>query len=286
MHWNQRRRISPSSIMPPSPIRLVDTHCHLDWDKFDADREEIIRRAIDAGVTRMVTVGVSVASSRMAIELADQYEPVYAAVGVHPNDAGGFDGNSLSEIRALAQHPKVVAIGEIGLDNYWQTVTQEAQSSAFEAQLDLALDIAKPVIIHSRSAIDEVMSVLAHRFTQHATRSTGILHAFSGNLSAAQRAFECGFLIGVGGPVTFKRSESLRELVRSAPLDRVMIETDAPFLTPEPRRGRRNEPACVRLVAERIALERRASVEEIAEQTTANAARLFGWTSDYDTATP
>jgi len=267
-------------------IHLVDTHCHLDWHTFDADREEVIRRAVDAGVTRVVTVGVSVASSRMAVELADRYGPVYAAVGVHPNDAGGFDGDSLSEIRALAQHPKVVAIGEIGLDNYRQTVAPERQRIAFEAQLDLALDLGRPVIIHSRSAIDDVMSALARRFTQHATRSTGILHAFSGNFSAAQRAFELGFLIGVGGPVTFKRSESLRELVRAAPLDRVIIETDAPFLTPEPRRGRRNEPAYVRLVAERIALERRASVEEIAEQTTANAARLFGWTSDYDTATP
>lgn len=275
-------------------IRLVDTHCHLDWHTFDADREEAIWRAVDAGVTRMVTVGVSVASSRMAVELAGRYESVYAAVGVHPNDAGGFDGDSLSEIRALAQHPKVVAIGEIGLDNYRQTVAPERQRIAFEAQLDLALDIGRPVIIHSRSAIDDVMNTLARkacpersrRVTQHATRSTGILHAFSGNFSAAQRVFECGFLIGIGGPVTFKRSESLRELVRSAPLDRMVIETDAPFLTPEPRRGRRNEPAYVRLVAQRIALERRASVEEIAEQTTANAARLFGWTSDYDTATP
>ncbi len=272
--------------MRPSPIRLVDTHCHLDWDKFDADREEIIRRAIDAGVTRMVTVGVNAASSRMAVELADQYEPVYAAVGVHPNDARGFDGNSLSEIRALAQYPKVVAIGEIGLDNYRQTAAPERQRIAFEAQLDLALDIGRPVIIHSRSAIDDVTNTLARKFTHHGSTFTGILHAFSGSLTVAQRAFEMGFLIGVGGPVTFKRSESLRELVRSAPLDRMVIETDAPFLTPEPRRGRRNEPACVRLVAERIALERRISVKEIAEQTTANAARLFGWTSDYDTATP
>ena len=210
---------------------------------------------------------------------------MYAAVGVHPNEAGGFDGDSLSQIRALARHPKVVAIGEIGLDNYWHTVTPEAQTSAFEAQLDLALDIAKPVIIHSRDATDQVMTTLARRFTQHATRSTGILHAFSGSFGAAQRAFEMGFLIGVGGPVTFKRSESLREMVRSAPLDRLVIETDAPFLTPEPRRGRRNEPASARPVAERVALERRVPVAEIAEQTTANAARLFGWTSEHDTAT-
>ena len=282
-----------SFVIGHSSIRLVDTHCHLDWDKFDADRDDVIRRAIDAGVTRMVTVGVSVASSRRAIDLAEQYEPVYAAVGVHPNDASGFDDDSLSEIRVLAQHPKVVAIGEIGLDHYWKTVSPEAQRSAFEAQLDLALDIARPVIIHSRDAADQVMDTLARkacpersrRVTQHATRSTGILHAFSGNWSAAQRAFELGFLIGIGGPVTFKKSESLRELVRAAPLDRMVIETDAPFLTPEPRRGRRNEPASARLVAERIALERRVTVEDIAETTTANAARLFGWTSDYGTAT-
>jgi len=275
---------APSSLRRRA-VLLVDTHCHLDWDKFDADRDEVIQRAVDAGVTRMVTVGVSVASSRRAVELAGRYESVYAAVGVHPNDASGFDGDSLSEIRALARHPKVVAIGEIGLDDYWKTVSPEAQRNAFEAQLDLALDIARPVIIHSRDAIDDVMNALARRFTQHATRSAGILHAFSGNFGDAQRAFELGFLIGVGGPVTFKRSETLRELVRAAPLDRVVIETDAPFLTPEPRRGRRNEPASARLVAERLALERRVTLEDIAATTTTNAARLFGWTSDYGTTT-
>jgi TatD DNase family protein len=242
----------------------------------------VIRRAVEAGVTRVVTIGVDVPSSRDAIELAQRHASVYAAVGVHPDDSAGFDSRTLDEIRALAGHPKVVAVGEIGLDRRWQKVALEVQTAAFLAQLELASDIGKPVIVHSRDATEVVLTTLAQHFTRHSSIVTpGILHAFSGDLDAAQRAFEMGFLIGLGGPVTFKRSEALRAVLRVAPPDRFVIETDAPFLTPEPRRGRRNEPAHVKAIAERIARERRVSFEEIAGQSTANAARLFGWADAY-----
>ncbi len=263
----------------PSSIHLVDTHCHLGWHAFDADRDAVIRRAVEAGVARMVTVGIDVPSSRGAIELADRYAAVYAAVGVHPNDAANFDESALAELRILAQHPRVVAIGEIGLDNHWKTVAPDAQARAFEAQLDLAANVGKPVIVHNRDATEALMAMLTRKFTHHAPRFTsGILHSFSDSLAVAQRAFELGLLIGLSGPITFKKSRDLRELVQAVPPDRFVVETDAPFLAPEPRRGRRNEPAYVRHIAECIAQARGVSVSDIAGQTTANAARLFGWT--------
>ena len=266
---------------------LVDTHCHLGWHAFDADRDAVIWRAVELGVARMVTVGVDVASSRGAIELADRYEAIYAAVGVHPNDAAEFKPDTLAEIRVLAQHPKVVAIGEIGLDNHWKTVAPDAQARAFEAQLDLAADLGKPVIVHNRDATEAVMATLTRKFTPRASRFTGgVLHSFSESLEVAQRAFRLGFLIGLSGPITFKKSHDLRELAQAVPPDRFVVETDAPFLAPEARRGRRNEPAYVRHIAECIAQARGVSASDVARQTSANAARLFGWTNNHDAASP
>jgi TatD DNase family protein len=256
-------------------MELVDTHCHLDWKAFDPDREAVIDRAVEAGVTRMITIGVDVASSRRAIEIAEQHAAVYAAVGIHPNDCAGFDTAILQEIRALAQHPKVVAIGEIGLDDYWHKVDRETQARAFRAQLALAAEINKPVIIHSRDAAPDVVTILED-FTQHTARITGTLHSYFDDLSIAQRVFAIGFFIGVTGPITFKKSDREREIVRRVPLNRVLLETDAPFLTPAPHRGQRNEPAYVQHVAELIAKVREAPIAEIAQQTTRNAERLFG----------
>jgi TatD DNase family protein len=259
---------------------FVDTHCHLDWTAFDPDRDEVIRRAIEAGVTRMVSIGVDVASSRRSIQLADQHPAVYAAVGVHPNDCALFDTATLNEIRSLAQHPKVVAIGEIGLDHYWHTVDPDQQARAFQAQLDLAAELNKPVIIHSRDAVSDVMTMLED-FTHDATRITGVLHSYFANLEVAQRAFELGFLIGISGPITFKKAERERAVVKQVPLDRILIETDAPFLTPMPHRGQRNEPAYIRHVAETITQITALPLEQVARQTTANAARLFGWAMEF-----
>jgi TatD DNase family protein len=279
---DEGRAASASSSFAPRRSELVDTHCHLDWRTFDADRDEVVRRAVDAGVTRMVTIGVDVASSRRAIELADRYPAVYAAVGVHPNDSAGFDGETLATIRALARHPKVVAVGEIGLDYYRKKVAPAVQAHAFEAQLALASEIGTPVIIHNRDAAEEVLTTLAQHFARCSPPAAlGVLHAYFDSLETAQRAFDLGFLIGFGGAVTFKKSAALLELARAAPPDRFVIETDAPFLTPEPHRGRRNEPAYVRRVVECLAQARGVFFEEVARQTAANAARLFGWTDNH-----
>jgi len=255
-------------------MELIDTHCHLDWKTFDPDREAVIDRAVQAGVRRMITIGVDGLSSRRAIEIAEQHEAVYAAVGVHPNDCAGFDAAALQEIRSLAQHPKVVAIGEIGLDDYWHKVDRDTQARAFRAQLELAAEINKPVIIHSRDAALDVVNVLED-FTAHTARLSGTLHSYFDDLAIARRVFAIGLYIGVTGPITFKKSDREREIVRQVPLDRVLLETDAPFLTPVPHRGGRNEPAYVRHVAEVIASVRGQPVAEIAQQSTQNAERLF-----------
>jgi TatD DNase family protein len=255
-------------------MELIDTHCHLDWNSFEADRAAVIDRAVEAGVTRMITIGVDVPSSRRAIEIAEQYAAVYAAVGVHPNDCAGFDKAMWQGIRSLAQHPKVVAIGEIGLDYYWQKVEHDVQARAFCAQLELAAEINKPVIIHSRDAAPDVLKILED-FAQRVSRITGTLHSYFDDLAICARAFAIGFYIGVTGPITFKKSDREREIVRQVPLERMLIETDAPFLTPVPHRGERNEPAHVRHVAEAIAQARGQGVEVVAQQTTHNAERLF-----------
>ena len=257
-------------------MELVDTHCHLDWNAFDADRDEVIKRAIDGGVTRLLTIGVDVPSSRRAIELAGQYAEVYAAVGVHPNDCADFDAALLAEVRSLAQHDKVIAIGEIGLDYYWHKVDHDVQARAFRAQLELAGELNKPVIVHSREAAADTIGVL-EQFTQHAARLTGTLHSYFDDLAIMQRAFDIGFYCGVTGPITFKKSDREREIVRHAPLDRLLIETDAPFLTPVPHRGQRNEPAYVRHVAAMIAQIKELTVNAVAQQTTQNANQMLGW---------
>lgn len=256
-------------------MELVDTHCHLDWNAFDADRDEVIKRAIDGGVTRLLTIGVDVPSSRRAIELAGQYAEVYAAVGVHPNDCADFDAALLAEVRSLAQHDKVIAIGEIGLDYYWHKVDHDVQARAFQAQLELAAELNKPVIVHSREAAADTIGVL-EQYSSRVTRH-GVLHSYFDDLAIMQRAFAIGFYCGVTGPITFKKSDREREIVRQAPLDRLLIETDAPFLTPVPHRGQRNEPAYVRHVAAMIAQIKELTVNAVAQQTTENANQLLGW---------
>lgn len=265
-------------VHPLSP-QLIDTHCHLDWQSLEADLDEVIERALEAGVSRMVTIGVDVASSRQAVQLAERYEPVYASVGVHPNDAADFDESVLKSIRDLAQHHKVVAIGEIGLDYYWEKVAHDVQAKAFQVQLELADEIDKPVIIHNREATVDVMALLNTWVGEReSTRPRGVLHSFSESVDIAQHAFKLGFLVGFTGPLTFKKASDLRKVANTLPLECFVVETDAPFLTPEPRRGRRNEPAYVRYIAERIAKDRGLPVDELARHTTANAMRLFRWT--------
>lgn len=256
---------------------LVDTHCHLDFDRFDRDRDEVVRRADEAGVTRIIIPGLDLLTSRQAAALAERYEGVYAAVGVHPNSVKeAYRGpETLAALQELARHPKVVAVGEIGLDYYRDRTPPGEQMVALWAQLQLAADIGKPVVFHNRDAAADTIITLARWRDDHPNAPTGVLHSFSGTWDDAQRALAMGFYLGFTGPITYEKADRMREVAANAPADRILIETDSPFLTPHPFRGKRNEPAYVCYVAEKLAEVRGESLESVAEQTTANAVALF-----------
>jgi TatD DNase family protein len=257
-----------------SATLLIDTHTHLDFPQFDGDRERVIERAVSAGVGAMVNVGADLASSQAAVALAEAYPQIYTAVGVHPHDAKTLTEEVLEELRALASHPKVVAIGEIGLDFYRDLSPRDKQRQAFQQQLALASKTGKPVIIHDRQAHEEVMAIL-RRWVEGSYRPSGVLHCFSGDLAMAQEAIELGFYISIAGPVTFGNARRLRDLVRQLPLEKLLVETDCPYLTPHPHRGKRNEPAYVKFVAQEVARIKGLSVEEVARITSDNAQTLF-----------
>lgn len=266
------------------PPMLVDSHCHLDLDDFDADRDAVVDRARAAGVRLIVNPGIDLPHCRQALAWADQYPEVYAAVGIHPNSSADFTAATLDELRTLARHPKVVAIGEIGLDYYWQKVDPAQQTFALRAQLGLAAELGLPVIIHSRESNADVATLLAawvqsdeFRHSPLAARPlVGVLHAFSGDLTLAQAAYTWNFVLSLGGPVTFKNARNLHTLVSQLRLDRLMLETDAPYLTPHPHRGARNEPAHVALVCNTIAELCGLTPAAVAEQTSTVALRFFG----------
>ncbi|MFN8474255.1 MAG: TatD family hydrolase [Anaerolineae bacterium] len=265
---------------------LVDTHAHLDMPHFDADRDAVIARAAEAGVTRIVTIASDLPASRAAIALAEHYPGVYATVGLHPNSAAEWEPTTLAELRELAAHPRVVAIGEIGLDYYWDAAPRDVQVQVFQAQLDLAVEMGLPIVIHMRSknepghdAHAATWDILAAWAARHpwrgSRRSLGVLHCFSGDAALADAALAAGFHLGLDGPLTFKNSRSLQAMAASWPPAQVVVETDAPYLTPHPHRGERNEPSYVRFVAEKLAELRGVSLEQVAQDTTAAAQRLF-----------
>jgi TatD DNase family protein len=259
---------------------LVDTHCHLTLRDYDSDLEQVLLRAREAGIERMLVPGIDLATSRAGVALAEAKPEVYAAVGVHPHDARSYSAALGDELRDLAGSPRVVAIGEIGLDYYRDRSPRPAQRTAFQAQLDLAAELGLPVVVHNRESTEDVMEALIHharrRPSQLADR-VGVLHAFSGDLEVGRRAAEAGFYLGVAGSLTYPAADERRAITSSLPLERLVLETDAPFLTPHPRRSERNEPAKMRQVAEQLAKLFGVSLEVIAGTTTANAARLFGW---------
>ena len=269
---------------------LVDSHCHLNFNRFDEDREEVVARARQAGVGRILNPGIDLETSRQAIRLAETYSEVYAAVGVHPNDLITWADGTLAELRELAAHPKVAAIGEIGIDYYWDESPHDWQQQVFRQQLSLAGELGLPVVIHIRNkddyqrlAIEDTFAILAewHADLERAgvplAGGPGVLHSFSGDEADARRAVRLNFLIGVSGPVTFRNARELQQVAASLPLEALLIETDAPFLTPQPYRGQRNEPAYVRFVAEKIAELRGIDPEAVRNQTASNAERLFHW---------
>ena len=257
---------------------MIDTHCHLNFDSYDSDRDQVLARATAAGVTRVINPGVDAESSRAALDLAARYANIFAAVGMHPNDTAKFSDDDLVWIEELARQPKVVAIGEIGLDYHWDDSPKEMQFKAFEAQLTLASRLELPVIIHNRDASDDVMAILETwtRDLPPALRERpGVLHSFSAPSAIADRALAAGFYLGFTGPITFKNADDLRRIATQVPLDRILTETDAPFLTPTPHRGKRNEPAYIPLIVERLASLKTLSVEQLAAATVTNAERLF-----------
>jgi TatD DNase family protein len=253
---------------------LVDTHCHLNFDAFDTDRAEVVARAAAAGVTRIIIPAVDLATSREALALADEYEGVYAAIGIHPNSTADFAPAMLDDLRALLPHPKVVAIGEIGLDYYWKDSPPDKQKEAFLAQLAFANEVELPIIIHNREAHADILELL-EAWQPHNPQRVGVLHSSSAPMEYAQRALAKGFYLGFTGPITYKKAEETRHIAAHIPLDRILVETDAPFLTPEPYRGKRNTPEYIPYIVERLASVRGITPEAMAQASTDNAICLF-----------
>lgn len=251
---------------------LIDTHAHIQSEQFATDRAEIFARAAAAGVRRIIEIGYDLDSSRAAVALANAHPHVFAVVGIQPHYAQQADEQWLAEIRQLAATPKVVAIGEIGLDYYWDKAPHADQERLFRQQLQLARELALPVVIHARDAQADTLRILGDA----ANGQISVMHSFSGDLAYAQACLDLGFMLSFSGPITFPKATALHEVVRQVPLDRILTETDSPYLAPHPHRSKRNEPSYVRLVAERIATLRDAPLDSIAAVVWANAERVFG----------
>lgn len=268
---------------------LTDTHCHLDFEDYRSDIDSIIERAVDAGITRILTMGIDLQSSESALRLAEKYPEVFAAVGVHPNTELDWSDRVTSDLERLLVHEKVVAVGEIGLDYYRDHTSLDMQRTRFKEQLHIAANFHLPVIIHTRNAsnedhscMDDVLLMLEDWGTNWINskvdaRPLGVLHSYFGSEEEAKRAYSLGFYTGITGPVTFKNAEDQQELVKRLPLDKLLIETDGPFLTPHPHRGKRNEPSYVKFIAGKIADLKDVPLENVAKITSANAQRLFNW---------
>ena len=250
---------------------LIDSHAHIQLDKFDADRGAVLEQAQEAGVHAIMVIGFDLETSRGAIALAEKYDQIYATVGMHPHDAKDLHDETIHIFHELAAHPKVVALGEMGLDYYRNLSPRPIQKAAFERQLDLAEELDLPIVIHNREAYHDILPILQAR----RGRVRGVMHCFSGDVEIMHQSLALGFHIGIGGPVTYRKSDALQEVAQKTPADALLVETDCPWLAPQFRRGKRNEPAYVRATAEKIAELRDISLEEIGEITTQNFERLF-----------
>ncbi|MCB8943674.1 MAG: TatD family hydrolase [Ardenticatenaceae bacterium] len=253
---------------------LIDTHCHLDFEWFDEDRAAMIARAVAAGVTRMIVPAIDLAGCTAVLRLGELYDEVYTAVGIHPNATADWQDSWLDSLRQWAQPEKVVAIGEIGLDYYRDRSPKDVQHHALRLQLELAAELNLPVILHNRESNEDIIRLLRESPLAGRERP-GVLHSFAADWATAQAALDMGFYLGFTGPVTYKKADDLRRIVAQVPLDRLLVETDAPFLAPQQYRGKRNEPAYVRFVAERIAAIHGLETAELARITTQNALQLF-----------
>ncbi|MEM7334307.1 MAG: TatD family hydrolase [Chloroflexota bacterium] len=253
---------------------IVDTHCHLDLNRFDDDRAAVVQRSIEAGVEKIIIPALDLQNCQTVLELANEFTAVYAAIGIHPNSSAQWQDSWIEKLRGFTQHHKVVAIGEIGLDYYWDKSPKEIQHQAFKLQLELADKLDLPVIVHNRESDEDVVHLLSQS-PLNGKAKPGVLHSFSTTWQIAKRVLDMGFYLGFTGPVTFKKADDLRAVAKKVPLDRILVETDAPFLTPHPYRGKRNEPAYTAFVVEKLAELHGKTVEEMARITTENAYRLF-----------
>lgn len=253
---------------------LFDTHAHLDHPRFDEDREALIARIQKEGVSRVVDPGADMPSSRAALDLARRYDFIYAAIGVHPHEVKDMKEEDFDELREMAKYPKVVAIGEIGLDYYYDHSPRDRQREYFIRQLQLADELGLPAVIHSRDASEETYEIIE----RYLPKRKCVLHCFSQSPEMAQRYLKLGCYLSFAGPITFKNSVKLKEAAKITPMDRIFIETDSPYLTPEPFRGKRNDPSKVRQVALEIAKLKGSDLQTVAKATMENACRFFGIT--------
>jgi TatD DNase family protein len=265
---------------------LTDTHCHLDFNAYNSDRDELLERARQKGVSRILNPGIDLPTSRAAVKLADIYPEVYAAVGVHPNESLSFNEevfDNLADLVSEANERKILAVGEIGLDYYRDRAPRSVQRAVFIRSLSLGEKANLPVVIHNRQAMEDTLEILSDWHTSLVEIGSplhdnpGVLHSFDGDLRSALKAIDLNFYIGITGPVTFKNARSLQQLVAELPLDRLLVETDGPFLTPHPHRGERNEPAYISLIVDKIAVLKRLTYSEVCASVWMNARNLFNW---------
>jgi TatD DNase family protein len=271
-------------------VILTDTHCHLDFNHYQADLDAVLDRSRAAGVERILVPGIDVISSRKVITLIERDPLLYGAVGVHPNSGNTWQKDTLTTLGKLASSPRVVALGEIGLDYYRDRTPRDEQKRILQQQLSLALELQLPVVLHvrnqseeDRTCIEDLLALLEEWIrdwrssVEDRSQPPGVIHSFSGNVPESHQALQMGFYLGITGPVTYKNADTMRDVVKAAPLDRLLIETDGPFLSPQAKRGKRNEPAHVCFIVDKISEIIQEPAERVAAQTTANAATLFKW---------
>lgn len=251
---------------------LIDSHAHLDDERFDEDRDKIIKDLTKDGISLVINPGADIASSVKAISLSEKYDNIYAAVGVHPHEVEDMDNDTLLVLKSLAQKEKVVAIGEIGLDYYYDNSPRDLQKKWFREQIRLAKKIKLPIIVHDRDAHKDTFDIIKEEYDD---TLRGVLHCYSGSLEMAKEYIKMGFYISFAGPVTFKKAKVPKEVAKEIPLENLLVETDSPYLTPEPKRGKRNEPSNVRYVAAMISQLKSVDFEKVANYTSKNAKELF-----------
>ena len=258
---------------------IFETHAHYDDDAFDEDRDKLLNEVNSEGVEYIVNVGASIESTKSSIALSEKYPFVYAAAGVHPNETGELTDKDMQWLKEQFENKNVIAVGEIGLDYYWDEPDRSIQKKWFESQLLIALEVNKPIIIHSRDAASDTYEILSEYTKKYNEKSKdlspGVIHCYSYGSQMALDYVNMGFYIGVGGVVTFKNSKKLKEVVEAVPIERIVLETDSPYLTPEPHRGKQNNPYNIYYVAKRIAEIKNIELEEVLRQTTANAREIF-----------